>query len=153
MRFPYLAYNVGRPVHPLGGSMIRHYPVFNVRIVASGGGWLRDCLMDTGADDTVFPVSAARALGIDLRSAAVGHASPFGGAALTIRYAPVTLRVSDGLETFEWSAIVGFIAAHIRWPLLGRTGFLDVIDAALYGARREVVLTPNADFTGSHTIH
>jgi hypothetical protein len=57
--------------------------------------------------------------------------------------------VSDGLETCEWSATVGFVDLPLRWALLGHAGFLDFFDAELRGAKREVVITPNRQFPGS----
>jgi len=65
----------------------------------------------------------------------------------------VTLRLSDGLETCEWPATVGFIDLPLRWALLGHAGFLDFFDTELRGARREVFMTPNGRFPGSRTIH
>jgi hypothetical protein len=65
-------------------------------------------------------------------------------------YAPVTLRLSDGVETSEWQATVGFIDLPLRWALLGHAGFLDFFDADLRGARRDVFITPNNAFPGTH---
>jgi hypothetical protein len=67
-------------------------------------------------------------------------------------YATVTLRITDGLEAFEWPAIVGFVDLPLRWALLGHAGFLDFFDIELRGARREVAITPNSSFQGQRTI-
>jgi hypothetical protein len=153
MRFPYLAVSVGRPVYPLGGARVRHYPVVGVRVGSGSLSLFYDGLVDSASDDTVFPTSVARKLGIDLSSAPPGYARGVGGGGLVYRYAPVSLRVSDGRETCEWAAVVGFLDAPLHWALLGQTGFLPHFDAQLLGARREVLLAPNANFTGQHTVH
>jgi hypothetical protein len=153
MRFPYLAHRVGRPVYPLGGALVRHYPVLSVTLTGPAGSYPKDALVDSAADDTIFPLAIAEKVGIDLSGAPTGGAQPVGGGSLVYRYAQVTLGVSDGRETCEWSAIVGFIDLPLRWALLGQTGFLQFLDANLLGAAREVVLTPNANFAGQHTVH
>jgi hypothetical protein len=153
MRFPYRAMPTRQPVPPLGGARTRHYPIVPVVLTGPAGAWARDCRLDSGADDTIFPHSAAQALGIDLTGAPLGSASQVGGAPIQYPYAPVTLRISDGQESCEWIALVGFAPLALRWPLLGQTAFLQFFDATLLGARRETVLTPNASFPGRHTVH
>jgi hypothetical protein len=153
VRFPYLPLVVSQPIYSLGGSFVRHYPVFNIRISTPSGAVFRDGLLDSAADDTVFPAAVARQLGIDLSRAPVCRGRQAGGVAVLYRYATVNLRISDGTEAYEWQAIVGFLNAPMRWPLLGQAGVLQFFDAMLRGARRVVELLLNAAFTGSHTIH
>ena len=153
MRFPYRAMPMRQPVPPLGGSRTRHYPIVPVFLAGPAGGWARDCLVDSGADDTLFPDAAAQILGINLTGAPAGSASQVGGAPIHYPYASVTLRISDGQESCEWVTLVGFAKNLPRWPLLGQTGFLQYFDVTLFGARKEVFLTPNATFPGSHTVH
>jgi hypothetical protein len=112
-----------------------------------------DGCLDSASDDTVFPRALARRLGIDLSGAPQGEAQPAGGPGLPYSYAAVTLRLTDGRETCEWQAAVGFAAVPLRWALLGTPGFLEFFDVELRGARREAVLTPNASFPGRHTAH
>src|SRR5262249_25321650 len=95
----------------------------------------------------------ARNIGIDLTGVPQGEGQPIGGMVITYWYATVTLRLTDGLETCEWPAIVGFVDLPLRWALLGHAGFLDYFDTELRGARREVVIKPNALFNGQRTIH
>src|SRR5205807_1552788 len=96
----------------------------------------------------------ARQLGIDLSHAPIGRSVQAGGAPLTYRYAPVRLHPSDGRETCQWDALVGFLDVPGKMrATLGHAGFLEFFDAFLYGTRREVEITPNAAFTGSHTVH
>lgn len=153
MRFPYQARHVRQPIYPLGGSHTRHYPLVPVFLTGPNSGWTRDCLLDSGADDTIFPEIAAVTLGIDLTGAPITSAMQAGGSAIQYCYASVTLRISDGKESCEWVAVIGFTKHPLRWPLLGQTGFLQFFDITHFGARREVVLTPNAAFSGRLTIH
>jgi len=69
------------------------------------------------------------------------------------RYATVSLRLSDGYEECEWDAIVGFVAAPMRWAILGHAGVLRHFDLQLLGSRREALLTPKVSFVGRHVIH
>jgi hypothetical protein len=62
-------------------------------------------------------------------------------------YAEAILRVADGSEACEWTAVVGFIAAPLRWAILGHAGCLEFFDTQLLGHRREAQLTPNDSFT------
>jgi hypothetical protein len=153
MRFPYLARIAPQPVYPLGGATVRHYPVFSATVTGPASSLSRDGLLDSGADDTIFPSALANQLGIDLRNAPVGTARAISGSAFSYRYAHVTLRISDGSESCEWPAVVGFLDLPIHWALLGQTGFLQFFDVQLLGARQEVVLAPNANFVGQHTVH
>jgi hypothetical protein len=112
-----------------------------------------DGCLDCASDDTIFPLSLARRLGIDLTGAATGEARPLGGIVVPFSYATVTLRITDGLESCEWKATIGFADLPLRWALLGHAGFLDYFDAELRGARREVLMTPNGLFRGQRSFH
>ena len=63
------------------------------------------------------------------------------------------LRLCDGYEECEWDAIVGFVAAPMRWAILGQAGALQYFDLQLLGSRREALIAPNATFPGRHVIH
>lgn len=110
-----------------------------------------DGLIDSGADDTVFADSAAIPLGIDLRGAEersvhlVGRPRP-----IRVRYAPVQLLVTDGRqETYEWSAVVGFVSGRLHYNLRGQAGFLQFFDCNLRGEPDyETLLTPKSSFPG-----
>ena len=80
-----------------------------------------------------------------------GEARPVGGVIVPYHYASVTLRLSDGIETCEWLATVGFADMPLRWALLGHAGFLDLFDTDLRGAQHEVYLSPNLSFVGAHS--
>jgi hypothetical protein len=151
--FPYLPLQTTGPIPSLGGGAIRYRPIISTRVSGSLGSRLYDACVDCASDDTIFPASLARTLGIDLTGAAQGEAQPVGGMVVRYSYATVALRLTDGLETCEWSAIVGFVNLPLRWALLGHAGFLDYFDTELRGARRDLVITPNSSFPGQHILH
>lgn len=138
------------PVPSLGGATLRYRPIVPVGVSGPLGLRFVDGCVDCGSDDTIFPLSLARKLGIDLTGAAQGEAHPVGGSIVPYLYAAVALRVSDGVETCEWQATVGFVDLPLRWALLGHAGFLDFFDTDLRGYRREVYLAPNPAFAGTH---
>jgi hypothetical protein len=70
--------------------------------------------------------------------------------AQTYRYAQVQLRLSDGVETCEWLAIVGFLDLPLRHGLLGQAGFFQFFDVSFLGASQEVTLVPNTTFPGTY---
>src|SRR5262245_49944446 len=108
--------------------MVRHRPIVSVRLFGSLGSRLYDGCLDSAADDTIFPKSLAHRLGIDLIVAPKGQALPIGGMAVPFDYARIVLRLTDGIESCEWSAIVGFVDLPLRWAILGHAGFLDFFD-------------------------
>jgi len=119
MRFAYLALPSGRPIPSLRGSQIRHRPIIPVHLIGSTGSRLLGGNLDSGSDDTLFPLHLAARLGVDLTNAVEGEARSVGGPAVRYAYAPALPRVADGSEACEWTAIVGFIAAPLRWAILG----------------------------------
>jgi predicted aspartyl protease len=106
-------------------------------------------LLDTGADDTLFSEHVATHLGIDLSNAAIGHAKTATLMSVPVRYAQVTLRLTDGAERREWPAWVGFTSAKLHHPLFGFAGFLQFFTATFHGDREEVELTVNSFYPGT----
>jgi hypothetical protein len=106
-------------------------------------------LLDTGADDTVFSDAVAAALGVDLSGAEQRTISLAGRSQILIcRYASVELRITDGTETFSWTATIGFVAARLHYALLGQAGFLQFFSADFDGESHTVTLTPKPCFPG-----
>jgi predicted aspartyl protease len=136
------------PLPMLRGATILPRPILHVRISGPAGDHLTDGLLDTGADYTVFELAVATQIGLDLNKAPLSSVQLVGRKPFTCAYAQVQLRISDGKETFEWLAVVGFVPFRIRRPLLGYSGFLQFFDAEFHGADPEVILTPNRDFAG-----
>ncbi len=153
MIFPYLPLPTKGPIPSLGGATVRYRPIESARIFGPLGSRLYDGCLDCASDDTIFPLSLARRLGIDLTGAPQGQAQPVGGMIVPYSYATVTVRLTDGFETCEWRATVGFADLPLRWALLGNAGFPDFFDTELRGARREVQMTPNRLFPGQRTFH
>jgi len=116
--------------------------------VGPTGIYPRDCLLDTAADDTVFPEMIAHKIGVDLTTAPAIRIDLAGRGPVTCRFAPVDLRLSDGIETYEWTAIVGFAPVPLIFALLGYAGFFEYFDVDFHGATREAFVTPAATFPG-----
>jgi hypothetical protein len=83
------------------------------------------------------------------RQNSLGGGSGVGLAAAPIRYAEVTLRVTDGREFREWRARVGFTSAPLKRALLGFAGFLQFFTATFHGDREEVELAVNSLYPGT----
>jgi len=153
MRFPYIALPTRRPVYPLGGTQFRFRPLVVVQVRGPSGTRSLSATFDSGSDDTLLPAYLAPRLGIDLAGAPTGEAGGVGGSAILYHYASVQLRLSDGYEECEWNAIVGFVAAPMRWALLGHAGVLQYFDLHLLGLHREALLTPNTSYLGFQMTH
>jgi hypothetical protein len=131
---------------------VRYRPVVSIRVFGPMRSLLYYGCLDCACDDTIFPMSLARKLDIDLTGAPQGRAYAVGGVITPISFAAVTLRLSDGVEIYEWQATVGFVDLPLRWALLGHAGFLDYFDTELRGARREVVISTNTLFPGTRAV-
>ncbi len=140
-----------RPLPGLGHRLFHYRPVLFVQVSGSQSHLAFDGLLDTGADETVFQERVAQSLGIDLTGAEERQIDLIGRPApIRVRYAAVTLQITDGLrETYAWSAVVGFAATRLRYNLLGHGGFLEHFDIEFRGADRVAVVMPNAAFPGS----
>ena len=68
---------------------------------------------------------------------------------MDVRYAEVTLRLSDGQENREWHALVAFTSARLRRPIVGFAGFLQFFKAVFEGDREVVELTANSLYAGT----
>jgi hypothetical protein len=149
LRYPYLLERFPQPIVTLGGRSVRPRPVIPVTLVGPAGIWATRALLDTGADDTVFPEFFAAHIGVDLSAAPTGTASGVAHGSALLRYAEITLRLTDGREQREWTAWVGFTAGKLKRPLLGFAGVLQFFDACFRGDREEVELTVNSLYRGS----
>jgi hypothetical protein len=149
MLFPYKLQPVRQPVTALGGRRVRPRPLVTVTLIGPGGAYVQTALLDTGADDTVFSELVAQRIGIDLSQAPQGRAAGIGSGAVPLRYADVTLRVSQGQERREWNACVGFTPVQLRHPLLGFAGFLQFFTATFRGDLEEAELTVNSAYSGT----
>ena len=149
MRFRYTLKKMPHPVVSLGGRWVRPRPLLWLAAIGPSGSYSRNALLDTAADGTVLPDSAAVKMGLDLTNAPQGEATGAGQMRLPVRYAQVTLRLSDGSESREWPARVAFTPARLNQSLLGFAGCLQFFDAQFFGAREEVELTINGLYPGT----
>jgi hypothetical protein len=149
LRFPYKHVPTRRPAISLAGQSFRPRPIITVSVLGPRGTKVERALVDSGADDTVFHQDIAAAIGIDLSNAPVGEAGGVGMARFPIRYAEVTLRVTNGRERREWRALVGFTSAPLHNPLLGYAGCLQYFTATFHGDREEVELAVNGHYPGT----
>ncbi|HXG09574.1 MAG TPA: hypothetical protein VNK04_07275 [Gemmataceae bacterium] len=149
LRFRYKLVRAGRLIPSLGGRTVRPRPLVDVTVIGPIGSRVRPALLDTAADDTILPESLAVLIGVDLSTAPTGSAtSPITGS-IPLRYAPVTLRLTDGREQREWPATVAFTPARLIHPLLGFAGCLQYFTATFMGDREEVELAVNALYPGT----
>ena len=148
MIFPYKSYRVSGPQWSLYGRQTRPQPVLDITIIGPAGTWIDQALLDTGADDTIFHERTARKIGVDLSNAPTGLSTGFGGRSVTVRYAQVTLRLTDGIEFREWPARVGFTSVPLRRALLGFAGVLQFFYSLFDGDLEQAELTVNAKYPG-----
>jgi hypothetical protein len=147
--YPYSPVRMGCAVPSLFGRSARPRPLVTICVIGPTDSWVRDALLDTGADDSVFPELAARFIGLDLTNAPVGSATGVAASPVVLRYAVVALRLAVGRVQHQWNAWVGFTSAPLRQPLLGFAGCLQFFDANFRGAREEVELAVNANYSGT----
>src|SRR5947208_6697696 len=146
--FPYSLTSMGRPIVPLGGRWVRPRPTVFITAIGPNDARLEQALVDPGADETVFPDRLAARIGIDLSTAPRGSGSGVGSGRVPLRYAEVTLSLTDGIELREWRAWVGFTSAPIGRALLGFAGCLQFFTATFHGDREQVELDANALYPG-----
>ena len=148
MRVGYLIGRASQPLPSWSGGRQRPRPVTAVGVTGPTGFHPRDCLLDTGADDTIFPEAVAIRTGVDLTTAPAITINLAGRGPVTCRFAPVQLRLSDGIETYEWTTTVGFAPVPLIFALLGYAGFFEYFDVDFRGAAREALITPATTFPG-----
>src|SRR5207247_131213 len=113
----------------------RPRPVIPVAMVGPKGQAAKDAVVDTAADDTVFSQDVATTIGVNLMNSPMGHGRGVGNKRVRLRFAEVTLRLTDGTEFREWRGWVGFTAVRLKHPLLGFAGCLEYFTATFYGDR------------------
>ena len=151
MIFPYVVDRARVPQVSLGGGFDRPRPVAAIRLFGPAGTYVMDGRFDTAADDTVFPLWVSAMIGLDLSQAPeqevhlMVRPQP-----IRARFAQVELRLTDGRETCQWLALVGFAPLPGRRALLGYAGCLQFFDCQFRGQDREAIVIPNAAFAGQH---
>ena len=148
LSFRYKIRAVPYSVLSLGGRWSRPRPIIPLSVIGPSLTRPLEGLLDTGADDTIFPVRFAALIGVDLAGAPHGQATTADRTLLSVRYAQVTLRLTDGKERREWPAWVGF-SPRIQRPLFGFAGFLQFFTATFHGDREQIELTINGLYPGT----
>src|SRR5262249_55514691 len=120
LHFPYRRVGISQPAYTLGGARSRPRPVVNLAVLGP-----TRAVLDTGADEIVLLEADAVLLGIDLSQAPSNTVGGVGSPPFLVRYATVTLRLTDGVEFREWSASVGFTSARMNRVLFGYAGGLE----------------------------
>jgi hypothetical protein len=148
--FPYLVDHARVPQVSLGGGVERPRPIAGIRLFGPGGGnYAMDGHFDTAADDTIFPLWISAMIGVDLSQAPeqdvtlVGRPGP-----VRARFAHVELRLTDGRQTCQWPALVGFVPLALRRALLGYAGSLQFFDGEFRGNDRQAIIIPNRAYSG-----
>ncbi|SRR5579885_2302348 len=149
MRFRYTPLRAKAPVVTLGGRQERPRPIAHVTLIGPTGSRAIDGGLDSHADDTVFPERYAVLTGVDLTNAPTGTAAGIGQAPVPVKYAQVTLRLTDGKEFREWIGRVGFTPVLTDYALLGFAGCLQFFTATFYGDHEEVELIVNGLYPGT----
>lgn len=151
MIFRYLVDIAHVPQVSLRGGVERPKPIAAVRLFGPGGTHVMDGHFDTAADDTVFPLWVSAMIGIDLSQAPDQDITLVGRTGtVRARFAHLELRLTDGRESCQWPALVGFVPVPLRRALLGYAGCLQFFDAQFRGADREATIIPNGTFIGQH---
>jgi hypothetical protein len=146
--FRYKMIPINRAAVSLGGRWSFPRPLVVVSVMGPNGTDPAEGRLDTGADETLFSTRMAARIGVDLVNAPRGQITTADGTVVSVCYAQVTLRLTDGVERREWPAWVGF-SPKIHRPLFGFAGFLQFFTATFHGDREQVELTVNALYPGT----
>lgn len=149
LRFRYVQVATGHPIVPLRGRTVRPRTLVTVSVVGPLNTDAILSVLDTAADDTVFPEVVAKRTGVDLHNAPAGQSKGVGSGPLPVRYAEVSLRLTDGKEFREWPAWVGFTPVRLVNPLLGFAGVLQFFNATFFGDIEVVELSINSLYPGT----
>jgi hypothetical protein len=112
----------------------------------AGSAFFEEAMVDPGADDTLLPLALAKPIGVPLSGG--GWKTNWAGGKYPLWYAEVQLDLSDDIWIWSWRAVVAFSKAAPRYPLLGRAGFLQLINSSFLGQEKGVMLEPNFSFKG-----
>ena len=145
MRFSYYQYlTYSSPTTPTG---ILHRPEILIRVVGKAGSSKLRALVDPGSDDTLLPLSVGRSIGATMDLTQTWHAEGIGGQAIPVILGEVEFELTDGKQTFRWTAKVGFVDfadPKDEITVLGHAGFLDYFRTTFDGHLRtlEIEVTP-----------
>ncbi len=120
-------------------SGVLHRPVVSVKINGPADDISLWAIADSGSDETLLPLSVGLKIGARLDHK-TWQTEGIGGQALPVTAGEGEVELSDGQETLQWQAMVGFVdfadpADEVT--VLGHAGFLD------YFARRLTDISMN----------
>jgi len=147
--FPYRRVQLMRPGATVAGAMERYRPLVDLSVTGTLRTVARQVVIDPGADEIVLPERDAVHAGIDLSNAVVGTSQGVGSLPLSVRYATVFLRLSDGFEFRTWTAVVGFSPALRDRGLFGIAQGLQYFTATFDGKLESVSLEVNDLYPGT----
>lgn len=147
MKYPYTAYSVD-PSSMIPDGIV-HRPEVILRIIGSSGEVYLTALLDTGADESILPSWVAEEAGVELHAGEVTQAAGIAGQQVDVIPGTVQLELVGEHESYAWPATIGF--AHFESPddeyaILGHAGCLNFFTLTFDAERREVTITPNANF-------
>lgn len=154
MKFRYSSYEVDPSPAIADGILYR--PEIVIDVIGSRDRASIQALVDTGSDETVFPMSLARAIGVEVDRESVGKASAVGGHEIDLLPGAVTLQVAQDGQVWRWRAVVEFL--DVREPenevaLLGYAGFLEYFRATFDSENLELELDSNSRLPREPIIH
>jgi hypothetical protein len=145
MKFNYLQY-LTQP-SPKTPSGILHRPKIPLRIIGGTGLLPTSALVDPGSDETLLPLSVGKLIGAKIDPTQSWQVEGIGGQVVAVILGEVDFELTDGKQTFRWSAKIGFVDfadPKDEVTVLGHAGFLDYFRVIFDGHRRklEIELTP-----------
>ena len=126
---------------------IVHRPEIPLRILGNTGAFPTWALVDPGSDETLLPLSIGHLVGAKMDTTQTWQTVGLGGQAVVVILGELRLALTDGLQTFRWSANVGFVDfadPKDEATLVGHAGFLDYFRVTFDGHLRtlEIEVTP-----------
>jgi hypothetical protein len=133
------------------GLTFLYQPVISVLVLGPQGSDLLLAMVDTGSDDVILPRSLAPTLGVTVDDTQAIPVTGVTGHQSTFAPGGVELEISDGVETYRWAATARFLSfpdPQRQLAMLGHSGCLEYFTATFDGYKKELHLTPNANFPG-----
>lgn len=143
MKFPYRAYEVdATPASAAVGGYI-YRPVIPFALSGPAGTLDFFGLLDTGADETYITRKMAERLGISVGSTAT-HVIDSAGGEVHITYCKTEFELTDGTESYRWSAVIGVSEHEWAEVILGHNGFLEFFDVLFRGDKHDLEIERNS---------
>ena len=149
MKFPYAQCLVDpSPTVPSG---ILYRPEIPLRVLGAAGAVDLCAQVDPGSDDTLLSLSLGRLIGARIDRAQSWNVEGIGGQAVAVILGEVEFELTDGKQTFRWSAKIGlvdFADPKDEVTVLGHAGFLDYFRVIFDGHLRTLQIDVTPAFPG-----